>query len=126
VLALTLVGYFVEVLTFWAFGRAFGLRLPFSAYLSATVAVSIVRTFPITFQNIGTYEVVLIEVLARQGASRDDAFAYAVATRVFTSLSITTMGLLAMWLMRVRPRDVFAVRRQDADGATGHDAARWT
>jgi uncharacterized protein (TIRG00374 family) len=110
-LALTVIGYSMEVLTFWAFGRAFSLSLPLSAYVSVTVAVSFVRTFPITFQNIGTYEVVLVAVLSRQGATSDAAFAYAVATRVFVSLFITTMGLLAMWTMRVRPYDLFALRR---------------
>jgi uncharacterized protein (TIRG00374 family) len=115
VVALTVVGYLIEVVLFWAFGQAFGLGLAFTAYVGVTVAVSFVRTFPITFQNIGTYEVVLLGLLAREGASADDAFAYAVATRIFISLSITAMGLLAMWLMRLSPRDVFALRRDDGE-----------
>jgi uncharacterized protein (TIRG00374 family) len=114
VLVLTVVGYGMEVLTFWAFGRAFSLGLPLAAYVSVTVAVSFVRTFPVTFQNIGTYEVVLLGLLKREGVAAGDAFAYAVATRILISASITVMGLLAMWLMAVRPRDVFALRRDTA------------
>ena len=114
VLALTVVGYGMEVLTFWAFGGAFSLGLPLRTYVSVTVAVSFVRTFPVTFQNIGTYEVVLLGLLKREGVTSSDAFAYAVATRILVSASITIMGLFAMWLMAVRPRDVFALRRDTA------------
>jgi len=109
-LALTFVGYLAEVLTFWAFGRAFGIALPLSAYVSVTVAVSFVRTFPITFQNIGTYEVVLIGLLRSQGVATGDALSYAVATRILVSLAIAAMGLAAMWLMGMRPREVFGLR----------------
>lgn len=109
-LALTVVGYGIEVLTFWAFGRAFALGLPLSAYVSVTVAVSLVRTF----QNIGTYEIALIALLRREGVTGGDAFAYAVATRVLVSTFITVMGLVAMWLMAVRPRDVLTLRRDTA------------
>jgi hypothetical protein len=111
VLGLTAIGYTTEIVMFWTFGLAFHLGLPLSSYVSVVVAVGVVRTVPITFQNIGTYEVVLVAVLSRQGAASDAAFAYAVATRVFVSLFITTMGLLAMWTMRVRPHDLFALRR---------------
>jgi len=119
VLALTVAGYAMETVMFWTFGLAFRLGLPLSAYVSVVVAAGVVRVFPITFQNIGTYEVVLLEVLARQGAPRDAAFAYAIATRVFASIAITTMGLLAMWFMRVHPRDLFTMRRQDPAGSAG-------
>ena len=98
------------MLTFWAFGRAFALGLPLSAYVSVTVAVSLVRTF----QNIGTYEIALIALLRREGVTGGDAFAYAVATRVLVSTFITVMGLVAMWLMAVRPRDVLTLRRDTA------------
>jgi hypothetical protein len=119
VLALTVAGYAMETVMFWTFGLAFRLGLPLSAYVSVVVAAGVVRVFPITFQNIGTYEVVLLEVLARQGAPRDAAFAYALATRVFASIAITTMGLLAMWLMRVHPRDLFTMRRRDPAESAG-------
>ncbi len=110
-MALTVIGYGIEVLTFWAFGRAFSLGLPLTDYVSVTVAVSLVRTFPITFQNIGTYEVALLGLLSREGVGSADALAYAVATRILFSATITVMGLAAMWLMAVRPRDVLALRK---------------
>lgn len=113
VLALTVAGYALETVMFWTFGLAFRLGLPLSAYVSVVVAAGVVRVFPITFQNIGTYEVVLLEVLAREGAPRDAALAFALATRVFASIAITAMGLLAMWLMRVSPGDLFTMRRPD-------------
>jgi uncharacterized protein (TIRG00374 family) len=118
-LLLTVVGYGLEVVTFWAFGRAFRLGLPLVDYVGVTVAVSLVRTFPITFQNIGTYEVALLGLLSREGASASDAFAYAVATRVLISATITAMGLIAMWLMAVRPRDVLSWRQQAPSEARG-------
>ena len=110
VVALTVAGYAIEVLTFWAFGRALGLSLPFATYIGVTVVVSFVRTFPLTFQNIGTYEVALLALLGRAGVPSGDALAYALASRILISAEITVMGVAAMWLMAVRPRDLLRLR----------------
>ncbi len=75
------------------------------------IAANLVVAVPITFQNIGTYEVVLLEILVAFDVAREEAFAYAVATHLMTNLWIIAIGLIALWLMHISPREVFALRR---------------
>lgn len=109
-LALNVASWLVQALAFFLFGLAFGLDLPFVAYLGVTIAANVVTDVPITFQNFGTYEIVMLEFLALQGVGREDAFAYALATHVLTNLWVVVLGLAAMWLMRLRPGEILALR----------------
>ncbi len=108
---LNLATWFVQVLMFFIFGLAFGLGLALGAYLGVTIAANVVADFPITFQNLGTYEVAMVEVLALQGVAREEALAFAVTGHLLTNAAVAVMGLSAMWVMRLRPREVFALRR---------------
>lgn len=107
--ALNFAGWWSQVLMFWLFGLAFDLELSFSAYVVIMIAANLVVAVP--FQNIGTYEVVLLEILAAWGVARQEAFAYAAATHLLTNFWVVATGLLALWLMRISPREVFALRR---------------
>ena len=109
-IVLNFAGWFVQVVVFWMFGLAFGLDLSFSAYIVIMIAANLVVAVPITFQNIGTYEVVLLEILVAFGVAREEAFAYAVATHIITNLWIIATGLVAVWLMRISPREVIRLR----------------
>lgn len=115
---LNFAGWLSQVLMFWIFGLAFGLELSFASYVVIMIAANLVAAFPITFQNLGTYEVVLLEIMVVWGVAREEAFAYAVATHMLTNLWVVVLGLLALWLMRVRPREVFAIRQPAEEGAT--------
>jgi uncharacterized membrane protein YbhN (UPF0104 family) len=108
--ALNFAGWFSHVVVFWLFGLAFGLDLPLAYYIVIMVAANLVSAFPITFQNIGTYEFVLLEVMAAWGVERGEALAYAAATHLLTNLWIILVGITALWLMRVHPREVFGLR----------------
>ena len=109
-LALNFASWFVQTLAFFLFGLAFGLDLPFIVYLGVTIAANVVTDVPITFQNFGTYEIVMLEFLALQGVAREDAFSYALTTHVLSNLWVIVLGLAAMWLMRLRPAEILALR----------------
>lgn len=108
---LNFVSWLIEVIMFWMFGLALGLDIHFPMYIVIMVAVNVVSAFPVTFQNLGTYEVALLEILVTQGVDRQEAFAYAIFAHVLTNLWITALGLLSIWLMHVRPREVFSIRQ---------------
>lgn len=110
-LALNLAGWLTAVLTFWAFGLAFGLDLGFAEYVVIMIAANLVVAAPLTFQNLGTYEFVISELLAAWEVSREQALAYTVATHVLTNLWVVALGLGALWAMRIRPRDIFSLGR---------------
>jgi uncharacterized protein (TIRG00374 family) len=109
--ALNSFGWFLDLLVLWAFGLTFGLDVPPSAYLSITVATSLLTAFPVTPGSVGTYELVIVQVLRAYGVSADDSLAYAVATHLLTVVTMVALGLLAMPFMRVTLHEVVAFRR---------------
>jgi uncharacterized membrane protein YbhN (UPF0104 family) len=109
--ALNTFGWFLDLLVLVAFGRAFGLDVPLSAYLSMTVATSLLSMFPITPGNAGTFEFVLVRVLAVYGVGADEAFAFALAVHILSTATTFALGLVGMLFMRVSVHEVFAWRR---------------
>jgi uncharacterized protein (TIRG00374 family) len=110
-LSLNFVDWLAQVAVFAIFGLAFGLDLSFGSYVVIMIAANLIVAVPITFQNIGTFEVALLEIMVALGVAREEAFAYVAATHMLTNLWIVITGLVAVWLMRISPRDVFALRR---------------
>ena len=111
-IVLNLFGWMVDLAILWAYGQAFHLHVPWGAYLSVTVAVAIITTFPITFGNVGTFEFALLRVLALYSVPADRALAFAVGTHVFSTVFNIGLGLIAMWLMGIRPNEIFGFHKQ--------------
>ncbi len=103
--------WLIEVVVFWLFGQAFGLDLPFSAYLVIMIGANMVVSLPLTPTSIGVYEVALAEVVALFGVDRSLAAGYAIGTHVFISIWIGLTGLIAIWMLNLRFEDVFYLRR---------------
>jgi uncharacterized protein (TIRG00374 family) len=103
--------WLIEVVVFWLFGQAFGLDLPFSAYLVIMIGANMVVSLPLTHTSIGVYEVALQEVVALFGVDRALAAGYAIGTHVFISIWIGLTGLMAIWLLNLRFEDIFYLRR---------------
>lgn len=121
---INLFGWGVDLIIFWAYGQAFGLDLPFAAYLSVTVVIALITVFPITFGNIGTYELAILSVLSLYAVSPERALAYAAGTHLFSSVLNIGLGLIAMWAMGVQPGEVFRLRRPAPNGAAVDAAPR--
>jgi uncharacterized protein (TIRG00374 family) len=115
--ALGLFGWTVDIAINWSYGNAFGLDVSFGAYVSVTLALAIITTFPVTFGNIGTWEVAVVGALALYDVPADEALAYALGSHVFVTLFNVTLGLVAMAAMRLHPGEVFRFRK--APEATG-------
>ncbi len=115
--ALNLFGWLVDILIFWAFGRAFNLQLPLGAYISVTVVVAIITVFPITFGNVGTYELALLSAFSLYQIPAHDALAYAVGSHLFSTAFNVGLGLVAMWGMGMQPGEVFRLRAKAVGGS---------
>lgn len=115
-LAFNLFGWLLDILIFWAFGRAFNLHLPVAAYVSVTVVIGLITIFPITFGNVGTFELAVVGALSLYGVSSPDALAYAVGTHLFSTLFNLGLGVVAMLFMRMRPGEVFRLRTPKSRG----------
>ncbi|MDP9236930.1 MAG: flippase-like domain-containing protein [Chloroflexota bacterium] len=114
---LNLFGWVVDLAMLWSYGQAFNLDVPWGAYLSVTVAVAIITTFPITFGNVGTFEFALLRVLSLYGVASDRALAFAVGTHVFNTVFVIAVGLVATWVMGIRPREIFGLHREPQSDA---------
>ena len=108
--ALSLVAWLLEVEVWWLMGRAFGIELAFSEALVVMIAANMAQAIPITPWNIGPYEVAVTEILALLGFTRLDASSYAIGSRLLLIVWIGLTGLLAMWTLRLRPRDLLGYR----------------
>jgi uncharacterized protein (TIRG00374 family) len=118
-IVLNFFGWAVDILILWLYGMAFHLNLPWTAYLSVTVVVALLTTFPVTFGNIGTYEIGLLAILALYGVPSSRALAYAAGTHLFGTMYSVVFGLIAMAVMRVRPSEVFGLRGSPQSVPTG-------
>jgi uncharacterized protein (TIRG00374 family) len=122
---LNFLGWLTHVLMFWCFGLSLGLDLDFGNYVVIMVAANLVVAFPITFQSIGTYQLAMTELLAAWGVEREAAFAFSVASHAFVNVWTIVTGVLALWLMQVRPRDVFSLRGPVEERAQTPAEERW-
>lgn len=109
-LLLNVIGWLFEVSMYWAYGQAFNLDVPAGAYVSVAVVVALVTTFPITFGNVGSWEVGLIAALGIYGVPADEALAYAVGAHVFVTLFNIGLGAISMLLLGLSPRDLLRLR----------------
>lgn len=103
---LNVFGWLVDLSIVWGYGQAFHLDVSIGAYLSVTVAVAIITVFPITFGNVGTFEFALLRVLALWGVPAEQALAFAVGMHVVSTVFNIGIGLVAMWLMGIRPGEL--------------------
>ena len=114
---LSVVAWMLEVGVWWYMGKAFGIELAFSEALTVMIAANMAQAIPITPWNIGPYEVAVTEVLVLLGSSRLDASSYAIGSRLLLMLWIGITGLLAMWSLNLRWRDLFGYRNGNGETA---------
>lgn len=115
-MSLHVVEWFMRAATLWLFGLSFALDVPASTFLVLTAALSVFTLLPLTFMNIGTYQVVASEVLSAAGAPRSEAFAYSITAQAVSHLWVSLMGLAALWALQLWPS------KAEVGGRVGSDA----
>jgi uncharacterized protein (TIRG00374 family) len=114
-LALSLIGWLLEAGAYWLFGRAFGLDLPWSAYLLIMMTANFAVAIPITPSGIGPYEVATQELVVALGGLRELATGFAIGMHLCFIIWITITGLVAMWLMRLSPNEIFYLQPEKTE-----------
>ena len=66
--------------------------------------------FPLTPGNLGTYEFVLLGVLKAYQVPTEQALAFAVGMHLISTAFNIGLGLVAMWLMGIRPGELLRLR----------------
>jgi uncharacterized protein (TIRG00374 family) len=119
--ALSLGGWLLEGVSYWFFGQAFGLNLNFGAYLLIMMTANFAVSIPLTPSGIGPYEVATQELIVLLGAERALATGFAIGIHLCFIFWITLTGLIAMWLTRLSPGEIFYVSQDnelDAEPST--------
>lgn len=111
-LPLSFLPWALEVMMFWLFGLAFGLRLRFDAYLLIAVTGNVIVSLPLAPSNIGPYEVAVAEVTRALGAPTTNAGIFALGTHLFNIFWVGAVGLAAMWALGLGAQDVFGAKRR--------------
>ncbi len=106
-IGLSVLGWTMEALSYWFFGLAFGLDLSFVAFFIVMMTANFAVSIPLTPSGIGPYEVATQEVLVQLGAGRTLATGYAIGIHLCFIIWVTITGLIAMWLMRLSPSEIF-------------------
>jgi uncharacterized protein (TIRG00374 family) len=106
-LALSLVGWLLEAGAYWQFGKAFGLHLAMTDYLLIMMTANFAVSIPITPSGIGPFEVAIQALIVALGVDHALAAGYAIGIHLCFIIWITLTGLAAMWLMRLRPHEIF-------------------
>lgn len=116
--ALSVLAWTLEVGVWWYMGKAFGIELAFSEALTVMIAANMAQAIPITPWSIGPYEVAVTEVLVLLGSSRLDGSSYAIGSRILLMVWIGATGLIAMWSLDLRMKDLLGGYRTEEAPAT--------
>jgi uncharacterized protein (TIRG00374 family) len=107
---LSLAGWLLEAEAYWVFGHAFGLDLAWSDYLLIMMTANFAVSVPVTPSGIGPYEVATQELVVALGGERALATGYAIGMHLCLIIWITLTGLVAMWLMKLSPNEIFYIQ----------------
>ena len=114
-MALSLIAWMMEGISFWFFGQAFGLGLDLPMYLLIMMTANFAVSIPVTPSGIGPFEVATQELVVLLGAERAVAAGFAIGTHLCLIIWVTLTGLVAMWMMQLTPNDVFYLSRDDPE-----------
>jgi uncharacterized protein (TIRG00374 family) len=94
---------------YWVYGRVFGLDLSVDEAVTVMITAAIVTSVPLVPTSLGTYEAAITGVLVLLGVSNGQALAYAAGSHALNIALAVVGGLLCMWLLRLRPRDLILI-----------------
>lgn len=106
-IALSLIGWLMEAGSYWLFGHAFGLDLTFAEYMLVMMTANFAVSIPITPSGIGPFEVATQELIRQMGVAEASAAGFAIGIHLSFIIWITLTGLIAMWLTRLSPKEIF-------------------
>jgi uncharacterized protein (TIRG00374 family) len=121
--ALSVSGWMLEAWSYWFFGQAFGLSLELGEYLLVMMTANFAVSIPITPSGIGPYEVATQELIVQLGADRALATGFAIGIHLCFIFWITLTGLVAMWLMKLSPNEIFYIAQEPSAEPTTQPGA---
>jgi len=101
--------WLLEVGMFALFGLAFGIHLSMPAWMLIMIAANMISAVPVAPSNIGAYEVAITELTKALGVAAGPAGAFAIAAHIFNIASITVVGVVSLYALKLNWSDVFSL-----------------
>jgi uncharacterized protein (TIRG00374 family) len=114
VFAVSIVLWFLPILSSWIMIRAFHLDVPFNAALVVFIFIGFGTALPQAPGMIGTYQYACILALGLFGVPQPQALAYGLVLNALQLSTIVAQGLVALPLAGVSVRDVLQARGDEA------------
>jgi len=81
--------------------------LTFAEYMLVMMTANFAVSIPITPSGIGPFEVATQELMRQMGTAQATAAGFAIGIHLSFILWITLTGLIAMWLTKLSPNEIF-------------------
>jgi uncharacterized protein (TIRG00374 family) len=120
IFVVSVVLWFLPILSSWIMTRAFHLDVPFNAALVVFIFIGFGTALPQAPGMIGTYQYACILALALFGVSQPKALAYGIVLNALQLSTIVAQGLAALPLAGVSVRDLLRARGDATAGHTRH------
>lgn len=120
-IGISLLAWLAEVSVYWMMGQAFGLDLGAALYLPIMIGANVIVSLPVTPWDLGPYEVAVTEIASLAGAGRALASSYAFGSHLLLIAWVSITGIVAMWTLDLRPRDLIVDGDEPASSEQGSD-----
>ncbi len=119
--AFSLLGWLCEALVYVFVAEALGIETSLGGLLVVVVVANTIVAIPLTQASVGPYELSVTAVLAQYGVGRSAGAAYAVLVHAVLVVPVVLAALVALWALRIGPRDLLYLRteRLDKEGSGG-------
>ena len=114
VFAVSIVLWFLPILSSWVMIRAFHLAVPFNAALIVFIFIGFGTALPQAPGMIGTFQYACILALGLFGVPQPQALAYGLVLNALQLSTLVAQGLVALPLAGVSVRDLLRASRDDA------------
>jgi glycosyltransferase 2 family protein len=114
VFAVSIVLWFIPILSSWVMIQAFHLAVPFNAALVVFIFIGFGTALPQAPGMIGTYQYACILALGLFGVPQPLALAYGLALNALQLSTLVAQGLVALPLAGVSMRDLLRAAPEDA------------
>ena len=114
VFAVSLVLWFIPIVSSWVMIKAFRLPVPFNAALLVFIFIGFGTALPQAPGMVGTIQLASVLALEVFGVSRPQALAYGLVLNALQLSTIVAQGLVALPLAGVSMRDLLRARGDEA------------
>ncbi len=115
VFLVSLILWFLPILSSWVMIKAFHLDVPFNAALAVFILIGFGTALPQLPGMVGTYQLACVWALGLFGVPQPEALAYGIVLNAVQLGTLVAQGMVALPLAGVTVRDLLSARADERD-----------